>query len=65
MEQTYVEKLAALQEEMGYYIGGITLGDNPGTVEDVAKALYENMLAIKKALETGDWEGNGFETVEI
>jgi hypothetical protein len=65
METTYVEKLAALQDEMGYYVGGVTLGSNPGSVEDVAKLLYENMLAIKQALETGDWESNGFETVDI
>lgn len=60
---TNIEKLHEKLKEMGVNLGGITLGDNPGTPEDVAGALYNTLVDLQKALETGEFEINGFEEV--
>ncbi len=60
---TNVEKLFAKQEEMGYYIRGVTLGDNPTSAEELAGILYAQLVELQKAIETGDW--SGFDDVDI
>ena len=49
---TYVEKLFAKMEQMGVRLGGVTLGDSPGTSENVAREL----LKALEELEAGNCE---------
>lgn len=49
---TEQEKLKAQLEKMGMTLGGLTLGDNPGSAEAVARELRKSL----ERLEKGDWE---------
>lgn len=45
---SYVKMLYEKLNEMGMRLGGVTLGDNPGDAETVAKELYYAMIEIQE-----------------